>query len=101
MPGIGEKALLSLKAEQPLFVIGGCGGCARDIAESIGLVEEREFAYRNWHGRKAFKTISTEDLNDSLTLEDNIALARTVHIDQVIVLILRGLLNVKTISHGN
>ncbi len=37
MPGIGEEALLSLRNGQPLFLMGGFGGCARDIAETIGL----------------------------------------------------------------
>ena len=94
MPGIGEEALLSLNARQPLFVVGGFGGCARDIAESVGLVETRMFDHRTWQGREAFAKFSAEDLNNGLTFEDNAVLASTPHIDQAIVLIRRGLLNV-------
>jgi len=34
MPGIAEETYLSLEAQQPVFVLGGFGGCARDIAET-------------------------------------------------------------------
>ncbi len=92
MPGIGEEALLSLQAGQPLFVIGGFGGCARDIAESLGLAEQGMFDRRVWQGREAFDSFSANDLNNGLKVEDNATLAITTHIDQAIVLILRGLL---------
>ena len=94
MPGIGEEALLSLHARQPLFVIGGFGGCARDIAESLGLVKKQMFDGRVWQGRKDFDGISAAELNNGLTFEDNATLACTPHIDQAIVLILRGMLKV-------
>ena len=35
MPGIAEEALLSFRAGQPLFLVGGFGGCTRDIAEAV------------------------------------------------------------------
>ncbi len=38
MPGVAEEALAALQAGQPLFLLGGFGGCARDIAEELGLV---------------------------------------------------------------
>ena len=98
MPGIAEEALLSLSAKQPLFVIGGYGGCARAIAESIGLLEERTFVRRAWPRREEFDCFSAADLNNSLTFEENSKLANTPHIDQAIILILRGLLNMKKSS---
>lgn len=94
MPGVGEEALLSLNAGQPLFVIGGFGGCARDIAENLGLVKPRMFNHHNWAWQDEFKSFSSDDLNNGLSIEDNATLAITPHIDQVIVLILRGLLNI-------
>ena len=39
MPGIAEETCLSLEAGQPVFVLGGFGGCARDVAETVGLAE--------------------------------------------------------------
>ena len=94
MPGIGEEALLSLRAGQPLFVIGGFGGCARDIAESLGLVKKQMLDGRVWQGRDVFDGISATELNNGLTFQDNATLACTPHIDQAIVLILRGMLKV-------
>ena len=95
MPGIAEEALLSLKAKQPLFVIGGYGGCSLDIAESIGLLQEKVFDSGLWPGREAFDCFSATDLNNGLSFEENSTLASTPHIDQAIVLILRGLLKVR------
>ena len=94
MPGIAEEALLSLKDGQPLFVIGGFGGCARDIAESLRLVEQQAFAYRVWPGRHELCNFSAADLNNGLSADDNATLARTPHIDQAVALVLRGLLKV-------
>ena len=94
MPGIGEEALLSLQDGQPLFLIGGFGGCARDITECIGLIDRPAFDLRGWHGRDAFDGFSSADLNNGLTFEENVTLALTPHIDQAIVLILRGLLQI-------
>lgn len=93
MPGIAEEALLSLQAGQPLFLIGGFGGCARDIAESLGLVPPRHSYNSKWPGQDLFIKFSEEHLNNGLTAEENMTLARTPHIDQAIILILRGLLN--------
>ena len=95
MPGIAEEALLSLKAKQPLFVIGGYGGCSREIAVSIGLLKERIFDRCSWPGQDAFGHFSAADLNNGLNYEGNSTLASTPHIDQAIVLILRGLLKVR------
>ena len=94
MPGIGEEALLSLQNRQPLYVIGGFGGCAGDIAVSLGLVEGRSASHRSWNRREEFESYSVSDLNNGLSRDENSALASTPHIDQAIVLILRGLLNV-------
>ena len=91
MPDFGEEALLSLRFSQPLYVIGGFGGCAGDVADCIGLTKERMLPNREWPHQKAFEEFSVEDLNNSLDSEENGMLARTPHIDQAITLILRGL----------
>ena len=95
MPGIGEEALLSLQAGQPLFVIGGFGGCARDIAESLEIIDQKMSDRRAWEGRNEFDVFSVASLNNGLSFEDNSTLATTPHIDQAIVLILRGLSRVR------
>ena len=96
MPGIAEEALLSLKASQPIFLVGGFGGCARDIAETLRLVEPSPSISRAWIGRDQFEVFQPSDINgrNGLTAEDNSTLARTVHIDQAIILILKGLLSI-------
>lgn len=94
MPGIGEEALLSLQNRQPLFLIGGFGGCTSDIAVRLGLMDQLAFSRPSWQGHAAFKDFSAADLNNGLTFEENVTLARTPHIDQAITLILRGLLHV-------
>lgn len=92
MPGIAEEALLSLQKGQPLFLMGGFGGCARDIAETLGLVTPWATSRSAWPGQTTFHPFSSAHLNNGLTPEENATLARTPHVDQAVTLILRGLL---------
>ncbi|MDE0532568.1 MAG: hypothetical protein OXI01_14140 [Albidovulum sp.] len=94
MPGIAEEALLTLQDGQPLFVVGGFGGCTRDIAENLHLVEQQTLGHRVWPGREELDNFSAADLNYGLSAEDNATLARTPHIDQAEALILHSLLKV-------
>lgn len=100
IPGIAEEALLSLKGGQPLFLLGGFGGCTRDIAETLGLVERRASSYPDWLGRQKFEAFSSSDLSNGLSEEENATLARTPHIDQAIVLVLRGLHHLKLLKEN-
>ena len=100
MPGIAEEALLSLKEGQPLFLLGGFGGCTRDIAETLGLVECRARDYPDWLGRQKFEGFSSSDLSNGLSEGENATLARTPHIDQAIVLVLRGLHRLKLLKEN-
>ena len=90
MPGVAEEALASLGAGQSLFLLGGFGGCAGDIAAVLGLSPSSPV--RNWPGRDDFTGITVEELNNGLDAEENSILATTVHVDQAVTLILRGLL---------
>ena len=94
MPGIAEEVILSLRASQPVFLLGGFGGCARDIAESLGLLEPWSRERRTWEGRNSFKEFNDQNLKNGLTPEENRVLARTPHIDEAIPLILRGIMRV-------
>ncbi len=91
MPGIAEETCLSLEAGQPVFVLGGFGGCARDIAETIGLVERWAGSRGDWAGRECFRKYSPDDLRNGLSREGNIVLARTPHIQEAVTLVSRGL----------
>jgi hypothetical protein len=92
MPGIAEEALCSITAKQPLFILGGFGGCARDIAEELGLVAPHQIQTAAWAERAQFSGMTQAVLNNGLNKSENETLARTVHIDEAVALILRGLL---------
>lgn len=95
MPGVAEEALMALQASQPLFLLGGFGGCTRDIAEDFGLAPAWPAKRSPWPGRDDFESFTAESLNNGLAMEENSILATTVHIDQAVALILRGLLHQK------
>ena len=101
MPGIAEETYLSLEAHQPVFVLGGFGGCARDIAETLGLAERWAGSREDWSGRQYFHKYSPGDLHNGLSREENLVLARTPHIQQAVNLVSRGLRQVISGSHGN
>ena len=91
MPGVAEEALLALAAKQPLFLVGGFGGCARAIAETLGLADGWAGSRDTWQGRELFEGRGQEDMNNGLTLEENCRLASTPHVDQAITLVMTGL----------
>lgn len=91
MPGIAEETYLSFQAGQPIFLLGGFGGCARDIAETIGLADRWAGSRDEWTGRRLFRNYSPGDCNNGLTLEENLVLARTQYIQQAVTLVSRGL----------
>ena len=91
MPGIAEETLLSLQVQQPVFLLGGFGGCTRDIAETVGLVEQWAGSRGDWSGRPSFRHYSPGDLYNGLSDEGNAVLARTPHIDQAVALVMHGL----------
>lgn len=91
MPGIAEEALLSLQSGQPVFLLGGFGGCARDIVEILGLADGWAGSRDSWQGRPEFEDYGPESLNNGLSAEENRVLARTPYIDQWLPLLLRGL----------
>jgi hypothetical protein len=94
MPGVAEEALEMFKAHKPLFILGGFGGCARDIAEDLGLVSSQSSTPTQWAGRSSFDGFGLSDLNNGLQDQENVILATTHHIDEAVTLILRGLLRV-------
>lgn len=92
MPGIAEEALTALEAGQPLYLLGGFGGCARDIAAILGMLAPPGLTLPLWPSADAFKRFAISDLRNGLTDNENHTLTRTVHVDQAVGLILRGLL---------
>jgi hypothetical protein len=95
LPGIAEEALLQIESGSPLFVLGGFGGCSFDIVEAmrLGQIKTRD---ADWKGIEAFRWFGPNDLKNGLTPEENLSLANTVHVDQAVALILRGLLRLNS-----
>ena len=87
MPGVAEEALLAMKAKQPVFLVGGFGGCARAIAETLGIVNTWAGSRSTWEGRQLFSGYTDGDLNNGLTAVENRQLAGTPHVDQAITLV--------------
>lgn len=95
MPGIAEETLLSLKAGKPIYILGGFGGCSRDIAEALGLIANGNSDINKWPKYKQFIKFNASNLNNGLLIEENRILAQTPHIDQAVALILRGLIRLE------
>ena len=91
MPGIAEEVLLSLEAGQPVFLVGGFGGCTRDLAETLGLVEPWAGSRSQWAGCSCFDGYSKRNLHNGLSDKENAVLACTPHIHQAVTLVCRGL----------
>jgi hypothetical protein len=83
MPGIAEEALLSAMAGQPLFVVGGFGGAAQPIARSIAGNE-----YVAIPGTDELLLFRAANGLDEIELQ---RLATSPHIDEIAVLLMRGL----------
>jgi len=99
MPGIAEEALTALEAGQPLFLLGGFGGCARDLAVALKLLLPPA-DLPAWTGWDAFGPFDATALGNGLTAEENATLVRTVHVDEAVALILRGLLRLAKPAQG-
>lgn len=99
MPGIAEEALTALQAGQPLFLLGGFGGCASDIAALLKLGSQPVITPA-WPGADAFRPFDGLALRNGLTVEENAVLVRTVHVDEAVALVLRGLLRLAAPPRG-
>jgi hypothetical protein len=95
MPGMAEEAGFAIADRKPAMLLAGFGGCARDIAETMRLIDRRVVGRSsNWKGRRRFSKLRIDTLNNGLAGEDCAQLVRTVHVDEMVALILRGLNNV-------
>lgn len=95
MPGIAEEVLLSLKSRQPVFLIGGFGGCAGDVAGALGLADSAAGSLAGSRQTGAdgrlFGRYGPDSLLNGLSVEENMFLAKSPQIGQAITLVLRGL----------
>lgn len=91
MPGVAEETLESLKQAKPVYLLGGLGGCAREICSQMRLVEPSQRGAKTGEWIENFADASLT-LENGLSTQENQWLAGTVHVDQAVTLILRGLL---------
>ena len=98
MPGIAEEALLSLESGQPLFLVGGFGGCAMDVAESLGILKTQEGCRKSWSCRSMLERYGPNDLHNGLSPDENRVLASSPHIGRAIILILRGIYRLQRLN---
>lgn len=94
IPGIAEEADLTFQARKPMYLLGGFGGCARDIAETIGVAPKWPGSRGDWPGRSKFQNVKHGDFNNGLTPDELELLARTPYVDQAVILVMRGLRHV-------
>ena len=88
MPDVAEEALLAMSAKQPIFLVGGC---ARDIAETLGIADRWAGSRGVWKARELFDGRTEYDLNNGLTRAENQEIAATPQVDRAIILVLVGL----------
>jgi len=120
IPGLVEEVLFALRHSQPIFLLGGMGGCARVIIDAIEGRKPQELTakfqsispeystfleYVNKHVDtvkidyplmvKELQDAGIAGLNNGLNEEENKILFVTPHIPVMVSLILRGLTKCK------
>lgn len=115
LPGVLEEALLSIRAERPVYLVGAFGGCARLVVDTLEGISRRELTWdyqcaapyseelrqlyrergQTWDEYDAIaadlKARGTAGLKNGLTLEENRELATTRSVERIVELVLRGL----------
>jgi hypothetical protein len=78
--------------------MGGFGGCSFDLARAMGIDRRdvpRAPSSGTWAGIEQFGKFGVADLRNGLTASENRLLAETVHVDQAVALVLRGLMKIR------
>jgi hypothetical protein len=115
MPGVLEEALLSIRADRPVYLVGAFGGCARLVIDALEGMSRPELSWdhqravphsdelrklyqdrdQTWDDYDAIaaelKRRSLAGLKNGLTLEENRELATTRSAERIIELVLSGL----------
>lgn len=98
MPGIVEETILSIRADQPVFVAGGFGGAAGDVARTLGLDPENWLGMPEEMGRPDLAELLnavrdtgwTPDLN-GLSAEQNQQLAVSYRASEIASFVVHGM----------
>lgn len=115
MPGVLEEALLAMRAERPLYLVGAFGGCARLVFDALegrsrpelhwahhkvaphsedlrSLYQQRGEAWDEYDAIAGeLKTRGLAGLRNGLTDDENRELATTRSAERIVELVLRGI----------
>lgn len=115
MPGVLEEALLGIRAQRPVYLVGAFGGCARLMLDALDGVHRSEltWAYHQglphaedlkklyaqrglqWDDYEAIaaelETFGIAGLKNGLTIEENRELAASRSAERIVELVLHGL----------
>ena len=118
IPGVLEEILCSMKVNQPVYLVGGFGGCARIVADLIQGKSRQEVTWEfqkdapnapemrelyhtkgmEWWGytdmEKFIKECGYDGLNNGLTKEENDELFVTGNTSAIVSLIMKGMGNI-------
>ncbi|MFA7123298.1 MAG: TIR domain-containing protein [Candidatus Delongbacteria bacterium] len=118
MPGVLEEILITIEKKKPLYLLGGFGGVAKSVCDSIENKSINEKITGKWQsennaGYQSFldyidledknympnydslvELLKFENLRNGLSKEENIKLFRTINNDEAIYLVLKGLKNI-------
>ena len=97
MPLAAQDAMVSLRNQRPLYVLGGFGGCAQDIATFLGLTNALATTHYTWAHADAFSDYrGPTHLHNGLDESENRTLAETDDAEAATRLVLLGLERVRT-----
>lgn len=89
---VTQDALSALRDQRPLYVLGGFGGCARDIATVLQLTEVQPEPHRASHTVANFSAyIGSDRLRNGLDAAENRTLAETGDVEEAARLVVLGL----------
>ena len=97
MSSVAQDALVYLRKQRPLYVLGGFGGYAQDLATVLGLTEALPPTDHTWTHVNAFSDyIGPRHLHNGLDESENRTLAVTDDVEAATRLVLLGLERMRT-----
>jgi SLOG cluster2 len=102
MPGVVEEAILSIRAGKPIFVAGGFGGAAGDIARTLDLDPDGWLSLPNRATDADLTELSAaaadaewDPITNGLSVEQNRQLAVSYRASEIASLVVLGLTNLR------
>ncbi len=92
MPPLAQDALVSLRSQHPLYVLGGFGGCAQEVAAALHLTEKQPTDNSNRRGFDEFSRYTgAKHLHNGLDALENQTLAETTSVEEAVQLVGLGM----------